>query len=108
MGLSNMTPEERNLKIFEASIGCSTAAVEFLRSVNRPINATYIAQNAWEIAKRLEEMMEVAIAKENAAAGNAARPVTPAASAPQKMPTSSPGLDLVPFNDAPPAVAAAR
>lgn len=59
-----MTPVERNERIFQASIGCSSAAVEFLRSVNKPLNVTYIAQTAWEIAKKLEEFMEVNTQKE--------------------------------------------
>ncbi len=59
-----MTPTERNERIFQASIGCSSAAVEFLRSVSKPLNVTYIAQTAWEIAKKLEEFMEVNTKKE--------------------------------------------
>lgn len=59
-----MGPVERNERIFQASIGCSSAAVEFLRSVNKPLNVTYIAQTAWDIAKKLEEFMEVNTQKE--------------------------------------------
>jgi hypothetical protein len=78
-----MNPVERNEKIFQAALGCTTAAVEFLRSVNKPINATYIAQNAWEIAKKLEEMMEVSIERESKAlaSGIAAPDTRPQSSA---------------------------
>jgi hypothetical protein len=97
MSLSNMTPEERNLKIFEAAIGCSGAAVEFLRSVNKPLNTTYIAQNAWEIAKKLEEMMETAIRRENET-GRRTEPLLGTGIDP--LPPKSNGhLELVPFGD---------
>lgn len=59
--MTPLTCEERGRKIFEASIGCTAAAVEFLRSVNKPLNVTFIANTAWEIAKKLEEMMEQSI-----------------------------------------------
>lgn len=78
-----MTPVERNERIFQASIGCSSAAVEFLRSVNKPLNVTYIAQTAWEIAKKLEEFMEVHTQRElDAEAAKAAAAPTPAATPP--------------------------
>ena len=70
-----MTPVERNERIFQASIGCSSAAVEFLRSVNKPLNVTYIAQTAWEIAKKLEEFMEVNTQKEIEAEAKGGPPV---------------------------------
>lgn len=71
-GWSSMTPEQKSREIFEASIGCTAAAVEFLRSVNKPLNVTYIAQTAWEIAKKLEEFQEQTLARElKIAAGEA-------------------------------------
>ncbi|MFN4242343.1 MAG: hypothetical protein ACK4PI_03805 [Tepidisphaerales bacterium] len=92
-----MTPVERNERIFQASIGCSSAAVEFLRSVNKPLNVTYIAQTAWDIAKKLEEFMEVHTQREleAEAAGNAnaaaAQPTAaPAASTPAPAQAAKP------------------
>jgi hypothetical protein len=60
---TTMTTEERARKTFEAAIGCTSAAVDFLRSVNKPLNATYIAQTAWDIARKLEDLMEQGIEK---------------------------------------------
>lgn len=56
--MTPITPEERCRKIFDASIGCTSAAVDFLRSVNKPLNVSGIATTAWEIARKLEELME--------------------------------------------------
>lgn len=92
-----MTPVERNERIFQASIGCSSAAVEFLRSVNKPLNVTYIAQTAWDIAKKLEEFMEVhtqreleAEAANNANAAATQPAAAPAASAPAPAQAAKP------------------
>jgi hypothetical protein len=92
-----MTAAERNERIFQASIGCSSAAVEFLRSVNKPLNVTYIAQTAWEIAKKLEEFMEVNSKKETEAEAKAA-PAAPAAVASTPTPAAKlTEADLVPM-----------
>lgn len=92
-----MTPEQKSREIFEASIGCTAAAVEFLRSVNKPLNVTYIAQTAWEIAKKLEEFQEQTLARETKiAAGetiNESKPVSSANYSPVKAatPAAAPG-----------------
>lgn len=59
-----MTIEEKYMEILHAASGCTQAAADMMRSVNKPLNATNIAQAAWDIAKKLEEMMETAIQRE--------------------------------------------
>lgn len=71
--MTPLTPEERGRKVFDASIGCTAAAVEFLRSVNKPLNVTYIANTAWEIARKLEELMETFIKASESSTDGVAR-----------------------------------